>query len=533
MTETDPISPSEESPPADTEQTAEESESPTQQQRPSLAQTLFGWASPLFGGGDSEAEGEEGGEEAGAGDSDSAASRPIETKLPPTPILKQEKHSRGQPGYVPVTIVYLTGDYQGQEVDLGVGINEIATSQSANWEDLSQTSIRQGLTYRNLSPRNISFDVTFFSWKHDVSHLVENLKHLQEINSVRSTSAGGVPYPPLLLLTIGSQRYSVVCTEISDKYEHPLPDNGGFRFCTCSLTFKQISDKTTPDSLGRPATGTPLLAWRENTTEQERERQAQQRLIQDSLFNGSDTAQAQKVQELVADNALGDKERVMGLDPSSFVNLALAGAFSKELLKDEEIKAKLKKDLAFLFAEKEDGIVSQDPRYPRLLREALESGDPSDLPEVLRQQFDSYKKDYDVIYNAIEKQAIDSSSNHELFTKPEFIAARRRLFEFGGRGLELRQAQVFSGNIEDAQTAKVAEDINKFLSEKSDEEIREAFGLKRPGQVRILKNRYPYSSRQHFLNELAELEADGISPSGVWGTFVDSQAAEENNESPP
>jgi hypothetical protein len=505
--------------PADTEEKPpEESDAPAKPQRRSLMQTLFGWADGTENAteGDGEDEAEEGG--------DDTIARPIELQLPPSPISGQSKSPRGQPDYTPVKIVFLTGDYKGQQVDLGLGINELSGGQSANWEELAQSNIRQGLTFKNLTPRNISFDVTFWSGDHDVSHLVENLKHLQEITSVRSTAAGGLPYPPLLLLTIGSQRFSVVCTEISDKYEHPHPENVGFRFCTCSLTFKQISDKTTPDSLGRPSTGTPLLAWISNTTDQERKKQAQQAIVEESLFNGVSSEQSEEVRKLVEDNALNDKTRILDLDPKSFVNLALAGGFSKALLADPEVQAKLKEDLATLFAENADGILSEDPRYFRLLTEALQSGDPSNLPEVLREQFDDYKKDYNIIYEAIEKQALDSTSNHGLFTKPEFLEARKKLFAFGGRGLELRQAQVFNDNIEDAQTSKAVEDINKFLAEKSDDEIKEAFGLQRPGQVRIIKNRYPYSSKQHFLNELRELESDGFSSSGAWSKFVETQA---------
>lgn len=507
--------------PTDAEETpTEESDAPAKPQRRSLMQTLFGWADGTEGatGGDDEGEAEDGG--------DGEIARPIELKLPPSPIPGQSKSPRSQPNYTPVKIVFLTGDYKGQQIDLGLGINELSGGQSANWEELAQSNIRQGLTFKNLTPRNISFDVTFWSWEHDVSHLVENLKHLQEITSVRSTAAGGLPYPPLLLLTIGSQRFSVVCTEISDKYEHPHPENKGFRFCTCSLTFKQISDKTTPDSLGRPSTGTPLLTWLGNTTDQERERQAQQSIVEESLFNGVTSEQSEQVRGIIKDNALNDKSRILELDPKSFVNLALAGGFSKELLADPEVQAKLKKDLATLFAENADGILSEDPRYFRLLTEALESGDPSNLPEVLREQFDDYKKDYNVIYQAIEKQALDSTSNHGLFTKPEFLNARRRLFDFGGRGLELRQAQVFSGNIEDALTSKVVEDINEFLSKesgKSDDEIKEAFGLQTSQQIRILKNRQPYSSKQHFLNELRVFESDGLSGSGTWSKFVETQ----------
>jgi hypothetical protein len=227
---------------------------------------------------------------------------------------------------------------------------------------------------------------------------------------------------------------------------------------------------------------------------------------------------------------LNDKSRVLLLDPKSFVNLALAGGFSKALLKDPDVQAKLKHDLASLFAENADGVISEDPRYFRLLMDALQEGNPNNLPEVLREDFDSYKKDFDIIYEAIEKQSLDSTSNHGLFTKPEFLNARRKLFEFGGRGLELRQAQVFSGNVEDALTSKVVDDINKFLSEKSEDEIKEAFGLQRPLQVRILRNKYPYSSKQHFLNELRALESDGLSGSGTWNKFVETQTPppEEN-----
>jgi hypothetical protein len=227
--------------------------------------------------------------------------------------------------------------------------------------------------------------------------------------------------------------------------------------------------------LGRPSTGTPLLAWISNTTDQERKKQAQQAIVEESLFNGVSSEQSEEVRKLVEDNALNDKTRILDLDPKSFVNLALAGGFSKALLADPEVQAKLKEDLATLFAENADGILSEDPRYFRLLTEALQSGDPSNLPEVLREQFDDYKKDYNIIY-------------------------------------------------EDAQTSKAVEDINKFLAEKSDDEIKEAFGLQRPGQVRIIKNRYPYSSKQHFLNELRELESDGFSSSGAWSKFVETQA---------
>jgi hypothetical protein len=527
-----PIAPTDETPTdaADetTETTTEESDQPAKPKKKTLAETLFGWARP---GSQSapETEGEPGEE----GDSEeSPPEAPIETRLPPTPILRQEVHGRGQDSYEPVSVLYLTGTYEGQEFDLGLGVNEISMSQTANWEDLDQANIRQGLSFKNLSPRTISFDVTYYSFNHDVAHLFENLKHSQEINSIRSTPAGEVPYPPLLLLTIGSMSFHVVCTEVSDKLEHPHIGTNGYKLCTTSLTFKQVSNKTTPDSLGRPATGTPLMAWMEGTTADERKKEALERIVSRRLFEGSDSQSAEIVEKMIEDDAFSDKERIMQLDAETFVNLAIAGAFDKKLLQDEEIKAKLRSDMAFMFAERENGIATQDPRYPRMLREALESGSPEGLPEVLRQQFDDYKRDFDQILDAVERQDLQSTSNHKLF-RLDNVSARNRLFDIGARGLELRQAQTFSANIADAATAETLGDINKFLSEKSDKEIQAAFGLSRPGQIRIMKNRGPFVSRQHFLNELQVLEADGTAPSAIWSRFVEHAAAEKAKEQEP
>lgn len=169
-----------------------------------------------------------------------------------SPIQRQHKDDRGQPDYKPIRIIILNGDFKNRELDLGLNVSEVSHSEDRSWESQESDRVRPGLNFKNISPREISFDVTFFDLNHDISHLVENLKHCAQITANEAA-------PPRLLFVQGDLRaVECVCTSFNDKYSDPLPGRKGYRKGVVSIELRLIGGRDNPNALGAPLTATPL-----------------------------------------------------------------------------------------------------------------------------------------------------------------------------------------------------------------------------------------------------------------------------------
>lgn len=429
----------------------------------------------------------------------------------PSPLQKQHRDMRGQPDYTPVTITFLTGVYKGQTIDLGLSINEISHSESAEWESQAGDSIRPGLNFKNLSNREISFTLTYFDLNLDSSHLVENLKHLKEV-------AGEEKAPPRLLLVQGDMRaVECVCTDIQDKYSDPLPGRKGMRKCEVSITFKLNGGLNNANALGGPLTSTPLQDYRATLTEKERQKLGRQRVASLLLAQCLGPEGSDQLERLINDNAQSDIQRIAQLDPNVFVQSAIAGVFTTEILASERLKAKLKQDLALVVAQNEPGI-SNTPEVRRFA-EAMASGNPTGLTQRAQDQYGNVKPDYDKILKAVEAQKLDESA--EIFDRNQNRTAAGRLYDSGTCGLDMRRLGAAKLSPTTQEDSKVLKEINTFFSGKpTDEQIKERFGLQTESQIRAVKNGQPYQTKDQFIAKSSN-SSSGLTGYKLWSNFME------------
>jgi hypothetical protein len=433
-----------------------------------------------------------------------------------SPIAKTEKGISGQPDYNPFKIMILTGAYAGQSLDLGIGINEFSTSQTANWEEQSGDHIRPGLNFKQLSPRTFSFKLTFYHLKHDIAHLEENIMHLQE-------RTDGEVTPPQVFLQIGDLVATpCVCTSITGNFQHPRPgEQKGFFYVEVDLEFKLIGGKASPHYGGKVLTSTPLGDYKRTTTSIERQRRGQtfrsQTLLADCLSEESN----QSVTQMIEGSRQNDPATIASLDADGFVQSAIAGMFTKGTLSDPNLQTKLKADLAEVLSAKEDGLrMGED----RALKNALVNNNPALAPKSVN--FEQIKKDYDLMLDAISKQDIGNDSSHPLYDTKANPTAMERMGNVGSCGLLLRQSGTPAIADGGKKESEVLDKLNKSLQSDSDEEIKQKFGVTTESQVRNLKNGQPYTSKAQFLSDTAGIggNANGFA---YWSKFSQALGGDE------
>jgi hypothetical protein len=426
----------------------------------------------------------------------------------PSPIQKQHRDSRGQPDYVPIKITFLSGDFKGQQVDLGLGAEEVSHSDPRGWKSQEGTSLRPGLNFESIGNREISFGVTFFDLNNDISHLVENLKHLGEIT-------GADTAPPRLLLVQGDLRaVEVVCTNFQDKYSEPLPGSlKGFRKATVDLSFKLIGGNNNANAKGSPLTSTPLADWAARTTLQERQKGATKGLIENTIAPCL-KEKAVELQQLVDNNKQGDVEAIAQLSPEVFVQSAIAGVFSSDLLKSERLQVKLRDSLALSIAANQPGVSRSEGL--RTFANALATGSSEGLSPTLQDAHKVALFDFLKVYAAIANQELDEFSN--IFNGSENSSAQKRLFDLGSCGLDLRRnggKLLAAGSGNDAQNLKA---INQFFASKPDSQaIQQRFGVDEAA-ARSLKNGQPYQSKNQFTKHNSQGKPESIGYA-LWATF--------------
>ncbi|MEX0272415.1 hypothetical protein AB3R30_25200 [Leptolyngbyaceae cyanobacterium UHCC 1019] len=443
-----------------------------------------------------------------------AKPKPPETTKPPipapgrgtSPIARQHRDIRSQPDYNPCKLIILNGTFANKAIDLGIDIPEISHSEAPSWESQESDKVRPVLNFKNLGNRSISFDCTFFDLNNDVAHLAENLKHIAQIT-------GNEAAPPRLLFVQGALRaVECVCTSFNDKYSDPLPGNKGYRKAVCSIELKLNGGRDNANALGAPLAATPLQDQIDRESVQDRQKRARVGIL-DTLMAPCLKEKSAELRQLVDANKQGDIDAIARLSPETFVQSAIAGVFSPELLKSERLQSKLKQDLALAIAQSEPSVMNNP--VARNFAVGLASNDVGFVPKNLQPQFPKTYSDYQKILTAISDQTLDEASS--VFGNDSRSAAEK-LYRVGNCGLDLRrnggkQLAATSGN--DAQNLK---SINQFFGSKpSSEQIMQRFGVDAKA-AESLKNGQPYQTKNDFIKHNSQGKPESVGY-GLWVTF--------------
>lgn len=436
-------------------------------------------------------------------------------KHPRSPIDFQHRDKRYQKDFSPVVITFIDGAYAGEDIELGLAVEEITQEQTAEWSNNAGKGIRAGANFNGISTRTFSVKLTFHDRKHDISHLVENLAHLHEI-------AAGATTPPTLLWKQGNLRANrVICTSFSPHYQHPLAGKQrGFRYCEVDLKFQLLGGKLSSDALAPPLTSTPLQTKARTTTVAEKEEKATLTALKE-LLNPCVTGKGgEQLVEMVKQGKQRNESDILALPHDAFVQAAVGGLFAKSVLAQPAIAEKLKRDLAQVLAEAEDGAGIRT----RQLTEALISGNPSGLPEKLQEIFEQMESDYKLILESIQKQDISSNSETGVFDRKQNGSAYKRFHNALGCGLNIRNVSTIKDEkVTDTELSKdevkAMAEINKFIKDKTDEELKEAFGIKTPIEVRKLRDGIPYNSKQEFVINSTDSTV-GITGHDLYNNFL-------------
>lgn len=422
-----------------------------------------------------------------------------------SPIQKQHRDQRGQPDYTPVKLVFLNGPYQGKALDLGLAINEVIHSQSAEWGEPDSKGIRVGVNFTKLSSREISLNLEFADLGNDILHLVEGISHVQEIGD-------GEKQPPYLLLTQGSATIApLVCESFQSTLDEPHPGDKGFRHATVQLRLKLAGGKGGEHALGKPLTSTPLGDERAQQTRLERQRQGQQAVAKFLLAPCLGESGSDRLISLIEQGQLGNVDAIAKLDDATFVQAAIGGLFSAEIL--SQLAPKLRADLAQVMAVNEAGVGTTP--LVRQFAQALLTGDPANLPAELAAEAIATKADFEAILEAVRSQNLGEASP---IYSPGSLAGERLRSGFGACGISLRQSGALAVRNPNESEAEALAKINQILASATNEELKEQFGIENQNQLRLLRNGVPYQSKLEFLRHTSQGSA-GINGYALWSSF--------------
>lgn len=342
--------------------------------------------------------------------------RPPSLPQPPSPTPRQNRDLRAGRISNSLQILFLTGEMAGVTLDLdpangsflGTGINSISESQNPSWEPVGGQGLKNALEFKSLSNREISFSLTFYDYS-DVIPLKENLAWLQTIGASETT-------PPKVSLTFGSQTVPVaVCTGMSWETDEPTyGENSSYRQSTVSLTFLEYSGPGSTTSLGQPLAPTPLNDYLQTTSLEDRQRVAQTTLIDDLLLPCIGEAESAKLKEMVENGQMKDAAALYKLSDNTVFQLAVGGALTPEIIKDEQISGKLKRAGAIGLASTEPGVTGDSATR---IAAALLNKSPDSLTTDERLHYDQLLPAYERIEEGISKGNMSKTS--ALFQREE------------------------------------------------------------------------------------------------------------------
>jgi hypothetical protein len=461
---------------------------------------------------------------------DKTETKPVDNNPYGQSTLKQMAWENGKGvRHEPVTIVFLTGDYAGQKLDLGFNVFELSENQTAAWGEVEARGIRGALQFDRLSNRTFTLNFEFWSDSDDIRQLVENIAHVQEISGKDKT-------PPTLSITLGKAKISpVVCTNFDSKYSHPLANQGGFRHGLVTLGLKLDGGANSPHATGKPLSATPLADYASQKSETEKETLGAIARINEVLAPCLGDEGSEAIQALLSDNKINDPAEIASLPPRSLVNLAVSG-LNPHVLSDPVVQTALADALASTIATTEPGAnVNQIEAVARALRGGDASGVSGDItvPGLDgTSQIQRMQADYQTILESIQDQTLGADS--PIFDRSTNPTAAARLNRAASCGLGLRSAGGLAGtppNPEnpteppspEQEKAKLG-NLNEFFAGKpSAEEISLRLGVRKDiadqGFRDCMINAIPYENREGLENEVDRCSGGKVTGVSVWSRF--------------
>ena len=448
-------------------------------------------------------------------------------------ITKQERSPRFDAQCNPLEISFLSGPYRGMVLDIGLNIQELSESQSADWSDAKGTNIKVGSNFTKITPRTFNIKFEYSDLREDIRQLAEAVSHTQELGKDNWT-------PPLLRLLIGKTSIApVVCTQFDVTYDEPLPKKNGFRHSVVSMSLKEIAGQGSKSQLGAPlvSSKTALQQYAADTSEQDKAAIGQNKVTQILLAPCLGEEASAKIADLTQKKQLDDVATLLSLPPEIFLNMVVAGLIGTETLKNPQIAEKLKRDLAEKLAKDSPGM---NPVNIRATAEALYSGSPGGLPASLnmpvpgtnRSPFEKMLAEYQAILDAMQTQKLNETD--PIFGKGTFDEKQEKssvepgaagtMINSFGCAISLRR----SGS--PALAAKPVESDNKAIAginqalanpKLSDKEVAVMFKLPTDTPetvIRQLRNGGPYKSKEDFLQKLAN-SRNGVTGYVLWQNF--------------
>jgi hypothetical protein len=430
--------------------------------------------------------------------------------------------------YQPVTILFLTGDYKGQTLDLGYNTPTVKEDQPFGWQVLRTRGVRSGIEFQSVSPRTLDITVEFSTHlEGDVRHLVENLAHLGEITGKEKT-------PPLLEIKIGHAVINPwVCTKFSPEYSQPFPGGVGYKKGVASLSFILQGGANTKHATGKPLGATPLSDYSKSKSETDKAKEGEIAVVKRLLAPCLGSEGSDAITSLVENNQAKDPTAIAALPPRTLVNLAISG-LPPEVLADPAVAAKLSQSVAQLLAETEQG---GNPSQFAAMAQSLQTGKPEGISGNIltpdssgTTQFSRMVSDYNAIVDSIKNQTLGADS--PLFDRDTNPTAGNRINNFGSCGLTLRQTGGITGgapNDSVAPPAALTEDkakldnLNGFFQENpSEESFLVRFELPPDTDKEFVKcmiGGQPFEKRRNFEDEVLRCGGGQINGGSMWNRF--------------
>ena len=443
----------------------------------------------------------------------------------PTPVIAKPSNS----AIMPCAIVFLTGPYKGQTLDLGVGITESQHTQSSTWEDQKGRSTRVGSTFSEVSPRQVNLKIQFYGLGQDISERCENIMTLQEIDEKTGN-------PGTVLYQEGDLKVQplVVDGAITITKSEPFPKSKGFHLANVSIPLKLLGGKTSEHRFAVPLMETELTQWKKQTSDAEKSRSGVEKATQQTLADCLTESENNQLTGLIKDKKLGDSSAVGGLSKSALAQAAIGGLIPAATLQAN--KTKLSEALAQQIAIGTNGIGNQ-----AIAMESAILGQPGlPLPPDLAAMVQSLKNHHSTILEAALEQRL--SHQDPVFSDPATAATLIRSVKCGVRllnqgsppkpaNLQASAARdaFFQKELKDqsgdatAQDKLITDRLNKLISDPKtkDESIQKALGLKSKEDVKAIKNARPFKGKDDFITRLgSDTTIVGVKS---WDTFIDNQ----------
>lgn len=440
----------------------------------------------------------------------------INTETKKSSIQSQQKDERLQPEYDAFSLTFLEGEFEGQRVDLGVGVFEASHNQSAEWNDKNEDHIRNGASFSKIGPRDFSITAEYYSLSEDVSQLVENLSHLVELQKTAETVNVS---PPKLLLKQGKLKATtVVATSISSKYDYPLPREKGFRHAKVEIQLKLIAGVGSQYATGKPLAPTPLNDYLQSISEEERIENAVEQKTKILLADCLSEKQSDKIEKLVDEGKQQDVEELMKLDAETLMQVAFSGIITKETIEEnEELATKIDEDLAKVMATKSVNVGKLDSS----LAESLLNDSPTTaIASAYNKTYEKLQPQYNQLKEAVKKQSLRSV--YQGSSKTDTAKTMEKLF---GCGLSIRQIGgiTLNNSTPKAENREKLTNLNSYLSKiaKGDideSELSDKLKISNSSVKESILENAPYQTKKDFIENSTGLSTTQLSYQ-IWESF--------------